>query len=407
MPPEQGPLPSGQHRPGEPAAAVSQCLEPFAHPCDAREDSRHGMHRPVPVLKPVRRVHEPPALSKQGHTILRRTPDCLPDRPVLRKTVCEFLGKPSPDIDSVRAGWKRYVPEGAEGDDLRSQLFKDIQVVLVVEVKRLVHGCGDPDFWPGGRRGEKGLRKGGQERGPVCDPEEPVQVQELFRHLPECCDQTLQTAVLGGGRKAEMALGKGDRIVPGEVSEDRNARIFFHRPFYDAVVPGAPEIVEKNRLHMHPPVEPGETPDQSRGASCHGLAVHHEDHGRREDFCQVCGAAPLVEGSGPVEKTHDSLYDRDVRLAGAPFKKLQQPPFREEHSVEAAAGSPRRQGVEAGVDVIRTRLVWLDQEPPFPQGGHDGHGQCCFSRSAVGSCENDPRQRHFSIPFLAGTPCEK
>ncbi len=111
---------------------------------------------------------------------------------------------------------------------------------------------------------------------------------------------------------------------------------------------------------MHPPVEPGEAPDQSSGASCHGLAVHHEDHGRCENFCQVRGAAPLVEGSGPVEKSHDPLYHRDVRLPGASFEKLQQPPFREEHGVEAAAGSPGRQGVKSGVDVIRSRLVRLD-----------------------------------------------
>ncbi len=122
----------------------------------------------------------------------------------------------------------------------------------------------------------------------------------------------------------------------------------FHRPFYDAAGPGLPRSLKRTAFTCTRLSNRAKPRTRAAALLAMALPFTTRDHGDAR-ICQVCGVAPLVDGSGPVEKPHD-LYDRDVRLPGAPFEKLQQPPSGRSRSRHGCGRVSGRQGVEAGVE---------------------------------------------------------
>jgi hypothetical protein len=86
----------------------------------------------------------------------------------------------------------------------------------------------------------------------------------------------------------------------------------------------------------------------------HRARVDDEDDGGAEQRGDV-RRRPLGGAAAPVEQPHDALDDGDVGAAGAVQQQRSDPLGPDEHRVEVAAGTPGRQRVVAGVDVVRDR----------------------------------------------------
>jgi hypothetical protein len=109
--------------------------------------------------------------------------------------------------------------------------------------------------------------------------------------------------------------------------------------------------------------------------------VHHEEHGRAEEFCDLRGGGAVVFEIAAVEKAHHAFDDGNVRARAGALENGCDAGIVEHPCVEVAAGASGGAAVPGGVDVVRPALEGLHDESARAQRGDEADDNGGFANA--------------------------
>ena len=250
-------------RPVEPVALGSELHVPeMGQPSPVLACALKGArNRPAPPLAIgdfALQVQKPTAFGDRRHAGFHRAPHRLAHRRVLGELPRMELRVAAPQIEGACPPGQLAITQGAEKGQLATKVLERAQVLLVVERERLV--TRDADDGPRSRDRLQPVRFLADIGGRRSYFEQAVDVDALFHQLGHLVDARGELLDLVGGHKPQMPAFERERLVGGDITQNRDARVLLDRRRRVGASSGA-RLVQHDAAHVRTRQELGDAAD--------------------------------------------------------------------------------------------------------------------------------------------------